>query len=214
MSKVYIAISFVVLALSFVQCSSTIDKINLGTQTYSYLTQTILQNQSSSNSNICNCQTISEYFQTVGQNESLSLNYSVQTHNYLHISFDYVFINVQGVTGGATKQGQVDINGTTYNFSTVVYSYYYKCMQRTKNANVDGKSSASFVLAHSGNIDLNFYSNNIGSLARFGVSNLTITAAYCGTNAELSSKTFTCVCKSGYKETTTQSGSLQYNECK
>ncbi|EAS00413.1 transmembrane protein, putative (macronuclear) [Tetrahymena thermophila SB210] len=213
MSKVYIAISFVVLALSFVQCT-TIDRINLDKKTYNYLPQTSLQSQSSSNSNIYNCQAINEYFQTMGQNESLSLSYSVLKHNYLHITFDYAFINIQEVSGGAIKQGEVDISGTTYNFSTNVYSDNYKCMTRTDNTKVDGKSSASFVLAHSGQIDLKFYSNNLASFARFGVSNLTITATYCGTNAELSSKTFTCVCKSGYKETITQQGGLQFNECK
>ncbi|EAS00414.1 transmembrane protein, putative (macronuclear) [Tetrahymena thermophila SB210] len=213
MSKVYIAISFVVLAFSLVQCT-TIDRINLDKKTYSYLTQTSLQSQSSSNSNIYNCQAISEYFQTVGQNESLSLSYSVQTHNYLHVTFDYAFINIQQLSGGAIKSGQVDISGTTYTFSTIVYSDNYKCMTRTDNTKVDGKSQVSLVLAHSGNIDLKFYSNNIASFARYGVSNLTITATYCGTNAQLSSKTFTCVCKSGYQETSTQQGGLQFNECK
>ncbi|KAL4454940.1 hypothetical protein ABPG74_006322 [Tetrahymena malaccensis] len=213
MSKLLIALCFAFLSLSLVQCQNPIDKINGDKKTYNYLTQSNLQTQSNSNSNIYKCSSISEYFQTVGQSESLSLSYSVLKHNYLYISFEYAFINVLGMSGGVTKQGQVDLNGNTLSFSTKVYSDDYNCMTRTDNTKVDGKSQATFVLAHSGSVDLKFYSDNIASFARFGVSNLTITAYYCGVNAELSSKTLTCVCKSGYKETIVQYSNLKFKEC-
>ncbi|KAL4503392.1 hypothetical protein ABPG72_000998 [Tetrahymena utriculariae] len=202
------------LAISLVQCSDPIDKINIDKKTYFYLTQEILQKQSGSNSNIYSCSAISEYFQSLGQGESLSLSYDIQQHNYLQVSFDYAYINMSALIGGVIVEGQVYLNGNTLKFDKKLLYDSLKCMIRKDYSKVDGKSQVSFVQSHSGKIDLKFSSDNLQTRSILGVSNLAITAFTCGQNSELNSSSLTCACKSGFTETIVQYQHFNQNECR
>ncbi|KAL4477581.1 hypothetical protein ABPG74_002731 [Tetrahymena malaccensis] len=208
MSSKIIALTLLVLALNSINCYTIIDSININKYSYLYLTQDELQAQIETDSNTYNCTAIDQYFETMAYNASLIQNYTLQSHNYVHITFDVVFLNIEKILGGVTKYGQVDVNGNTSSFSTNVVSDNYKCMARSASSTkVDGKTSVSLVLAHSGDLDLTFSSNNLGVVARLGISNIQVDAFLCGQNAELDSSSLTCVCKSGYTSTTSAHGS-------
>ncbi|EAR96632.1 hypothetical protein TTHERM_00491000 (macronuclear) [Tetrahymena thermophila SB210] len=180
--------------------------ITVNKYSYLYLSQPYLKSQMASDSNIYNCTAINQYFDTFAYNASLVQNITLQSHNYLHISFDVAFINIKEIWGGITKYGQVDVNGQTTTFSTNVQTDDYKCMPRTNKYYVDGKTNVSMILPHSGNLNLTFSTNNLGSNARLGISNIVVDGILCGNNAELDQSSLTCVCKQGFKETLTSHG--------
>ncbi|KAL4477584.1 hypothetical protein ABPG74_002734 [Tetrahymena malaccensis] len=158
-----------------------------------------------SDSNICNCTAINQYFDTITYNTSLVQNITLQSHNYLHISFDAVFINIKLVTSNITQYGQVDINGQINTFSAMVGDEY-NCMPKTNVFQVDGKTNFSKVLPHSGNLNLTFSKNNLDIHARLGISNIVVDAILCGNNAEINNSTLSCICKQGFTETITSHG--------
>ncbi|KAL4496574.1 hypothetical protein ABPG72_015935 [Tetrahymena utriculariae] len=208
MSQKLIPFCLLVLAFKCINCYTVIDNINVNMYSYLYLTQNKLQAQVITYSNTYNCTAIDQYFETMAYNASLIQNYTLQSHNYVHMTFDAAFINIEKIWGGVTKYGQVDVNGNTSTFSTKVVSDNYKCMPReVSSTKVDGKTSVSLILAPSGDLDLTFNSNNLGVVARLGISNIQIDAYLCGQNAELNSTSLTCVCKSGFSETTNAYGS-------
>ncbi|EAR96627.1 hypothetical protein TTHERM_00490950 (macronuclear) [Tetrahymena thermophila SB210] len=208
MCQKLIALTLLILALNSINCYTVVDNINVSKHSYFYLTQDELESQLDTDSNTYNCTAISQYFETMAYNASLIQNYTLQSHNYVHITFDVAFLNIEKIWGGVTKYGQVDVNGNTNTFSTKVVNDNYQCMQRAAGSTkVDGKTSVSLVLSHSGDLDLTFSSNNLGVVARLGISNIQVDIYLCGQNAELNSSSLICTCKSGYTEKTTAHGS-------
>ncbi|KAL4496577.1 hypothetical protein ABPG72_015938 [Tetrahymena utriculariae] len=190
MSQKLINFVQLILALNNINCYTEIDLITVNKYSYLYLSQPYLKSQLVSDSNICNCTTIKQYFDTYASNVTLVQNITLQSHNYLHISFDVAFINIKEIAGGITKYGQVSVYGQTTTFS----------------ATVDGKTNVSMILPHNGNLNLTFSANNLGSQARLGISNVVVEGILCGQNAELDQSSLTCVCKQGFKETITSHG--------
>ncbi|KAL4496575.1 hypothetical protein ABPG72_015936 [Tetrahymena utriculariae] len=208
MRQKLIALTLLFLAFNSINCYTLIDNININKYSYLQLTQDELQAQVATDSNSYNCIAIDQCFETMAYNDSLIQNLTLQSHNFVHITFDVAFINIERIMGGVTKYGQVDVNGNTSTFSTKVVSDNYKCMPRgASSSKVDGKTSVTYVLAHSGDLNLTFSSNNLGVVARLGISNIQVDVYLCGQNAELNSTSLTCVCKSGFSETTSAHGS-------
>ncbi|EAR96628.1 hypothetical protein TTHERM_00490960 (macronuclear) [Tetrahymena thermophila SB210] len=207
MNQKLIALTLLILAFNSINCYTVVDHININKHSYSYLTQDELHTQLATDSNTYNCTAINQYFETMAYNASLIQNYTLQTHNYVHITFDVAFINIEKIWLGVVKNGQVDVNGNTSTFSTKVTNGNYQCMERAAGSTkVDGKTSVSLVLSHSGDLDLTFSSNNLGTVARLGISNIQVDTYLCGQNAELNSTSLICTCKSGYTQKTTPEG--------
>ncbi|EAR96629.1 hypothetical protein TTHERM_00490970 (macronuclear) [Tetrahymena thermophila SB210] len=208
MSQKLIALTLLILAFNSINCATTVDNINISKHSYFYLTQDELESQLETDSNTYNCPAISQYFETMAYNASLIQNYTLQSHNYVHITFDVVFLNIEQILGGVTKYGQVDVNGNINTFSTKVVNDNYQCMERAAGSTkVDGKKSVSLVLSHSGNLNLTFSSSNLGTVARLGISNIQVDTYLCGQNAELNTISLICKCKSGYTIKLTPHGS-------
>ncbi|KAL4477585.1 hypothetical protein ABPG74_002735 [Tetrahymena malaccensis] len=206
MNQKLITFALLILSLNCINCYTEVDMITINQSSYLYLSQAQLKSEMASDSNIYNCTAINEYFETFAYNSSLVQNFTLQSHNYLHISFDVAFLNIKEVLGGIIKYGQVDVNGQTTQFSTIVTYDNYKCIPNNPYY-VDGKTNISITLPHNGNLNLTFSTSDLGSQARLGISNIAVNSILCGKNAQLDSSTLTCVCQQGYKETLTAYGS-------
>ncbi|KAL4477586.1 hypothetical protein ABPG74_002736 [Tetrahymena malaccensis] len=175
--------------------------ITVSKQSYLYLSQPYLKSEMASDSNIYECMGINEYFETFAYNSTLVQNITLQSHNYIHISFDVAFINFKSTLVNSIQYGQVDINGQTTTFSTTLTQNNYQCIPKGNIKNIDSKSQVSIILKHQGDLQLAFSAINFGSLARLGISNIVVDSILCGQNAQLDSDTLTCVCSKGSQET-------------
>ncbi|KAL4512948.1 hypothetical protein ABPG72_017633 [Tetrahymena utriculariae] len=113
--------------------------------------------------------------------------------NFFHYIEDALQWNV------VTKTGIVEVNGNATTFSALLYNNYYGCTSQIKQY-ADEKISVSFVIPHGVDLNLKFYSNNLGVKGKLGISNLQIDSVLCGNNRQFDISSFKCVCKSGNTE--------------